>query len=87
MTVKSALTPVLRSIVDNEISAGNLVEGEYENEFANCQLLVVLKDPFKRLHEVPDSIEKFLNEDSHYPLGRGFKDGAKSQIVMAPIKR
>lgn len=80
-----ALSGPLSGMLRQELSLGNVVEGEYENEFANCRILVILRHPFKAVHLAPDNVEEFTNRDSHFPVGVGYKDNVNAEILIAPL--
>lgn len=80
------LSPKLATLLRKELLAGNVVQGEYLDEFGNCRVLVILKDPFRVHHPIPGGAEEFVNRDSHFPLGQGYKDNENSEILMAPFR-
>jgi hypothetical protein len=79
------LSPKLAQMLGHELTASNSVDGEYKNQFANCKNLVILKKPFQVRHSPPVGVEEFINRDSHYPLGRGYKDNDFEEILLAPL--
>ena len=79
------LSGSLNTILDAELCSGNSIDGEYINEFGNCRILIVLRKPFQIEHTTPAQVEEFTNNDSHYPVGRGYRDNLYSEILMAPL--
>lgn len=80
-----SLGPKLGGILSLEIQAGNSVVGEYVDEFADCKILVILKRPFHAPHVFSQGVEGFTNRDSHYPVGVGYKDVDRREILLAPF--
>lgn len=82
MLLSTELDQILRS----ELAAGNSVSGEYVSQFANCKTLVILNKPFQVDHSATPEIEEFVNRDTHYPVGRGYKDTRQQEIILAPLR-
>lgn len=80
------LSSKLDQLLRHELSAGNSVSGEYVNQFADCKILVILSKPFLAKHSAIAELEEFENRDSHYPVGRGYKDGKHQEILLAPLR-
>jgi hypothetical protein len=84
--MNSHLGTPLDQILNAELSAGNEVEGAYFDQFAQCKHLVVLKRPFREAYgSLPETIEVFENRDSHYPVGKGYRDIERLEILLAPF--
>jgi hypothetical protein len=79
------VSPTLAKMLSDEALAGNAISGEYKNEFQSCKTLIVLRDPFRVAHAPPAGIDAFVNRDSHYPVGRGYKDLDRQEILLAPF--
>jgi hypothetical protein len=76
----------LEAIIARELDHGNAIASVSTKEYANCDLLVVLRKPFTAHYEndVPSSVTGYVNSDPHYPLGKGYFCSIDRHEVFAP---
>ncbi len=78
------LSKRLQWILEAELNSGNFIAGTHENQFTKAKYLVILRKPWHSHYELPEGVSCFTNRDSHYPMGKAYKDELEEHILLAP---
>ncbi|MCX6581324.1 MAG: hypothetical protein NT166_14200 [Candidatus Aminicenantes bacterium] len=83
------LCPELRPIYELEIFSGNVVERVEKLAYTKCDLAVVFSKPLhfdeiEKQVNLPSSVERWANKDSHYSIEAGYYCRACKHSMAGP---